>query len=346
MKNTLLKTAEEEDDLDYERIKESWEDTVSDLRYSVDKPERFFRHYLMYSPELEIRKSVSKNTLLDEFEDVLENIDEYSVQSIETFVEDINQSAERYKNLVNANVSGYGEVATEAINRKLSGLDDFGSTQERVLLLYLLSEVNNETEIIRGMSLVETYTVRMGLAGGETGSVINQFCATTCSNMEDAEMPIETLRTRIKQAAPGDEELKISIQRENFTRSDGTRYILEKYESENLAGVQTKTAEIEHIAPRSAFDAEKYSSWVTYLDVGKEEFGEYKDKIGNLTIMEKRLNIAAGNNPFKEKKQEYQQSEFEMTQEIVEHPEWSIEKIERRTRQLAEQAPEIWNFEY
>lgn len=345
MKNTLLKNADKRN-LDYNSIKQGWEDTVSDLRYSVDKPERFFRHYLMYSPKVDIKDSISRHTVLNHFKDIINNKYKYNISSIKEFVDDINKKARLYKNIVNANISRYRSDTNDLINQKLSSMSDFGSTQERTLLLYLLSEINNESNIIRGISLVEAYNVRVVIAGNTTGSTINQFYATTCSSMENSDNPIDKLRRDMEARAPSDEEFEISIRQNDLTRSDRTRYILEKYEREYYDGKEKETGEIEHIAPRSAFDAEKYSSWVTYLDVGKDEFVEYKDKIGNLTLMEKRLNIAAGNEPFAEKKKEYQRSEFEITREILDYTEWSVEKIDNRTQELAEQAPEIWSFNY
>lgn len=54
--------------------------------------------------------------------------------------------------------------------------------------------------------------------------------------------------------------------------------------------------------------------------------------IGNLTLMESSLNIAAGNDPFSDKKEKYKQSNFEMVQSISQHTDWSKEKIQERTK--------------
>jgi len=75
------------------------------------------------------------------------------------------------------------------------------------------------------------------------------------------------------------------------------------------------------------------------------EFNEYKDKLGNLTVLEKRLNLEASDKPFEQKKDKYQGSEYQMAQKITEYENWSLEAVEERTRELAEEMAEIWNFE-
>ena len=68
--------------------------------------------------------------------------------------------------------------------------------------------------------------------------------------------------------------------------------------------------------------------------------------IGNLTLMESSLNIAAGNDSFSDKKEKYKQSNFEMVQSIYQHTDWSKEKIQERTEKMAQEAPDIWNFDH
>ena len=75
MKNTILEVANAGDG-DYESVRENWENTVSELRYDVDWYEKFFQHYLMLSPILDINDSISERTVLDCFERVVRNIDD------------------------------------------------------------------------------------------------------------------------------------------------------------------------------------------------------------------------------------------------------------------------------
>ena len=108
---------------------------------------------------------------------------------------------------------------------------------------------------------------------------------------------------------------------------------------------EIETVEIEHVAPRKSYRAKKYSTWPQYLGVSEESFEENCNKIGNLTLLNERMNARAQDNPFRQKKREYEGSEFEMTKEICDYEDWSIENIEKRTEKLAEIAPKIWDFD-
>jgi hypothetical protein len=120
---------------------------------------------------------------------------------------------------------------------------------------------------------------------------------------------------------------------------------MEGFSKDHSKVIDSTTVEIEHIAPRKSFTADKYVSWGDYLDCGKETFEEYCNKIGNLTLLNQRMNARAQDKPFDQKKREYESSEFEMTQAITNIEYWSTDKIEERTKKLAEKAPEIWNFD-
>ena len=340
MKNTILEAANAGDG-DYESVRENWENTVSELRYDVDWYEKFFQHYLMLSPIVDINDSISERTVLDYFERVVRNIHEYEISGTEAFTEDIYKKTRIYRTIVNASISRYTDSANNKINDILSRLRNFGSTQKRILMLYIFTRIDNESSIIRALLIVESYDVRKGLASDETGSTVTQFYSTTCSTLAQSDHRVDFLQSELVIRAPSDDDFETAMMRKTFARSDRTRYILTRYEQTLISGDQGSEEQIEHIAPRSAFTANKYTNWTTYLDVGKDEFEELKHMIGNLTLMESSLNIAAGNDPFSDKKEKYKQSNFEMVQSISQHTDWSKEKIQERTEKMAQAAPDI-----
>jgi uncharacterized protein with ParB-like and HNH nuclease domain len=345
MKNSLLKISDI-NNVDYDFVRVNWENTVSELRYDVDNYEKFFQYYLMFTPILNINEAISDRTVLDHFEEVLENIDHYDISGIEDLSEDIYQKATTYRNIVNANISGYTDEANKKINEILSRLENFGSDRQRILSLYVLTQIGNESDIIRALLLIESYNVQTVLVDDESGATVLDFFCNTCSTMAQSDYPVDILRSELDNRAPSDDKFKQAIIEKNFSHNDRTRYILRRYEQVSMNGSQEDHGEIEHIAPRSAFSAKKYTNWTTYLNVGKDEFEEFKDRLGNLALMETRLNIKAGNSPFSEKKKKYKQSDFEMAQSIDQYTEWSKDKIQSRTKRLAQEAPNIWNLDH
>jgi hypothetical protein len=140
----------------------------------------------------------------------------------------------------------------------------------------------------------------------------------------------------------------------NFKRNDFTRYVLKTIEEEHYMKsgmakgvVNLGELDIEHIAPEQSFSASKYSPWQRYLDCDEEEFDEYRKRIGNLTLLESRVNKRASDNPYEQKRQIYgDDTDFAMAQEIAnEYDQWRIQQIEERSEKLAEITCQIWSID-
>jgi uncharacterized protein with ParB-like and HNH nuclease domain len=71
MKNHLFKIANEKEGIDYGYIKEKWREIVGEVRGEVSRPPQFFRHYMMFSPMIEINESITRHTLYGEFREVV-----------------------------------------------------------------------------------------------------------------------------------------------------------------------------------------------------------------------------------------------------------------------------------
>jgi hypothetical protein len=167
--------------------------------------------------------------------------------------------------------------------------------------------------------------------------------------MSEHEDTVSYISRRLSERAPDNDIFSASVKNTQFKRSSRTQYILEKYERDYYNGVDREaqpSGEVEHIAPRNAFDAKKYSTWPDYLSTSKEDFQSVVNEIGNLCILEERLNIEASDDPFEQKKEIYEDSNFKMPRAIARNSEWSIDLINERTERLAEAAPEIWNFDH
>ena len=93
---------------------------------------------------------------------------------------------------------------------------------------------------------------------------------------------------------------------------------------------------LEHILPQEPGD--------NWRHISEEDASNYYKRLGNLTIMDSNLNVAANNASFEEKKVIYQQSRIEMTRSLAESPEWSTRTIEERQRVLAQTAVQVWRL--
>ena len=91
------------------------------------------------------------------------------------------------------------------------------------------------------------------------------------------------------------------------------------------------------------------------------DYDDYKDRLGNLTLLERPINIVAGNDFYKAKQKEYAKSGNYLTRslealtkvgqntsisrinkKLVAFPEWNAASIENRHKLLSELAKEVW----
>jgi hypothetical protein len=305
----------------------------------------------MSAEEPAISEAVSSYMLYDKFCELIDNDIHESSVTVQDYIADINKVSPLYVDIVNADTDEFSGRANKTINRYLENLNTLGATQERTLLLRLFKEMESTNEIIRGLSLIESFIFRWRVTNQTTGTDVDEIHADLCSTIFDYDDPIAELKEKLEAKSPSDSEVRVAIRTNDFPRNGRTRYILSKLEMESYTTDKSKvidptTVEIEHIAPRKAFGADKYSSWVEYLDCGKESFSEYCNQIGNLTLLNERMNARAQNDPFAQKKREYESSEFEMTKYVAsQYDNWSTENIEKRTKILANKAPHIWDFD-
>jgi hypothetical protein len=95
---------------------------------------------------------------------------------------------------------------------------------------------------------------------------------------------------------------------------------------------------VEHILPESADE-----SWGEFKD---EEITRSVYRLGNLTLLEKKLNRDAAVLSYERKKEFFSKSNSELTKGIVEnYDSWNEEKLAARQRALAKHAKAIWRIQ-
>jgi uncharacterized protein with ParB-like and HNH nuclease domain/transcriptional regulator with XRE-family HTH domain len=346
MKNYLYKQSDSRAEINSEAIKRDWESIIDDIRYDLNDPYRFFVHYFLYQPEPIINTSISQHTLYDNFKDVIDNRIPESDLDLPGYISGMADDVHLYSDIVNAEIGKYDTSSNNRINDLLDELDRLGYTQERTYLMGVFSNLDSATEALRATKLIESFIVRRRFTSSITGSDLNELYAQICAEAFEREDPVSYIKGRLKNHAPSDDEFRAALSNHSFNRSDRTLFFLERLESEYFQpnSSPSTVGEIEHIAPRKSYTAKKYNKWAEYLQVGRDEFNRVKDQLGNLTILEQRLNIQAGDNPFVQKKEKYRQSNFKMSNKVAEEEDWSISRIDQRTRDLSKIATKVWDF--
>ena len=355
MKNYLLKVVNNNDNLNTDLIKENWENIILNIQ-EVSRKVRFFRHYIM-SSEPKTRSKITQRRVYDRFKEIINEDLKKTNLSISDYIKDMEEKSELYRNINNANIGDdyFTKNQRTIINEHLNNLNSIGALPARTLLLKAfdntLKKELSVQDLISILNYIETFSIRRivgQLATGELDTIYNYLAV----NAFEEDDPKLFIKEYFKKNMPSNLEFENNFEERDFRNNDQTKYILDtfekKYFMKNAAGKSIKErseVHIEHIAPTSSFTAKKYKKWADYLDIDKTEFENLKTRIGNLTLLEYKLNIKASNKPFLQKKKRYDESSFKMTEKIIEnYSEWKSADILKRTKGLSKIAVNIWSL--
>ncbi|MEW6494396.1 MAG: DUF262 domain-containing HNH endonuclease family protein [Cyanobacteriota bacterium] len=120
------------------------------------------------------------------------------------------------------------------------------------------------------------------------------------------------------------------------------RIDMERSDNSNKRSSYEGEITVERILPNVIKDNDEY--WIKRFN--EEQRTEWTARLGNLTLLHGRINSKASNKSFPEKKAYYFQkkrkSSFDVTNELKNYTEWSLEGLQDRHKRLKEEAIEIW----
>ena len=135
----------------------------------------------------------------------------------------------------------------------------------------------------------------------------------------------ERFKTEFIQASPKSSVTKMILDR------------ITRLHSESIDWTN-KDTHIEHIMPQKPA-----GEWLVFAGNDMEEYKDYLNRLGNLTVLQDKKNIRARNKDFRFKKDYYSESRLKITKSITEYNEWNYDQIILRQEYLYEQGKEIWN---
>lgn len=101
----------------------------------------------------------------------------------------------------------------------------------------------------------------------------------------------------------------------------------------------SKKVNIEHILP---LNPDKKSDWMKYFT--ENEHRDFKNRIGNMTLLYGPFNRVISNSDFEKKKEKYKESTLYLNKEIIEADIWNKQAIEQRGEDLFNYAMKIWEY--
>lgn len=351
LKNYLFsKLPKREDGIDI--AKETWS-TIEDNIESAKGPlnvSKFIRYFWLskysFAQEKKLYKEVKKN-----------------ISDPSNFLADITNASEYYYKIASDSV-GVNDWAEDFEDKKiaqkivetLSGLRVMGITQCYSLLFCLLLNKDkigfDFSEIFK---TIEKYHFAYSAVCKLSGNVVERLYFNTSKEIQEA-LKISDSHRRTQNIQRALSKFKTSLEYptkeffiEKFMDIEYKNYQMVIYILSNIEKAKGQTDEhtvnftkvnIEHILPQ---DPKEWS-----LD--KKDVKDYVNKLGNLTLISKKINGPMGNKPLKEKAKLFKDSKLNVNRELLEKfkllkYKWDEKEIEKRQREIAEYAYDVvWKF--
>ncbi len=267
--------------------------------------------------------------------------------SIQDFAQSLRRASEVYSKLLRR------EFENDKINRKIFDLQRIKSFPAYILLLDVFQHELPDSTKLEVLSLLETFMLRWHICEYRTGQLDDIFSKLTPVVADDI---VSHVREGLAKHLPNDDEFRSKFSLHDYkTNFNRAKYVLERIEYDMIdhQGEYTLNGgddlHLEHVIPQTITtkkSKQEYGDWVSYL--GKGAVAMHKDhvhKIGNFTLLAKKLNIQASNNPFVAKQEKYRRSGISLTKQLAEEfSDFRLEQVKSRSKELAERAVGIWHF--
>lgn len=373
LKNLLFTQVEQQD---FTKLKNEWKKITAPLEKGREKPLRFLRYFLMANYKITSRDSIVRE---DEIFDWFVNDDnaklcEYEERPFE-FVRKIIRNVESYLAFSDGRGNdGMANVPMANLKKMCGGA--FSLHYVLLLALANLPKVLFDHFVMQLESFL-FYYIYTKTPTKELERSFSQWAdeLRDIAGMKDAALQKKKLNEFIDKrfrASIADKANELSDALKRYTirsmQQYRTRYFLAKLTQHvDMAylGVTTPgylddymAMEMEHILPNTPED-DLRQSFVS-ANPGAS-YDDYKNRLGNFTLLEKPINIVASNSFFEQKKPEYRKCKHYLTTSIVElntvgknssinrindklksFDTWTAKSIDDRQVMLIDLAQDVW----
>ena len=227
------------------------------------------------------------------------------------------------------------------IIRALKELKLFQIKQTNSLLMsaYKNLDINSFSKLVKTCSVISfRYNIIGGLNPNEQEDVYNRIAnhisETKTINLAD-----------FQSVYVSDINLENDFKTKQFKSTSKNHKIvkylyskIEKHTFNNDINSESDNYTIEHILPESADE--------NWGDFNNEQVNRSIYRLGNLALLENKLNLEAGTKPYSDKKEIFKKSNCHFTNSIPQdYNDWNENKLSARQRELAKLAKSIWRIQ-
>lgn len=266
-----------------------------------------------------------------------------SATDVNTFVTNLNNDIDLYLALINGNSSIWGNYSNEC-KEYIKTLNYLELKQFRPLALAILKNFE-KNEIKKTLKLIVSWMVRNLVVGSRSGAIEESFAKNAAEITNKKITTASQLKNTLKDLVPQDKEFKDAFGIATVSKEKLARYYLRAIENfksggdmpELIVNSNPDSVNLEHILPKNPGN--------NYLSFDTEQHEAYLKRIGNLAIMNTKLNNEQKSSKFTDKKTEYKKSKIEITKALAEYKgDWKPEYIEKRQNDLADLAVKTWSL--
>jgi len=220
------------------------------------------------------------------------------------------------------------------MKRLLIGLNILGAKMllPPLLSAYKVGTLNDKRGFLANLL---TIYLRHLVIGGLESSKLETFLFDLARRLRQ-HRNFAAARDEMRRFAPGDADFQATFRLASVTKASAARYILREIETHRRprgGEVQINdlpSVNLEHIYPQNPA-----ARW--------PDHDEWVSRIGNLTLMSRRLNAAQKNADFATKKPIYAASDLLITRELNNLNAWEPAAVDTRQNQMATDALAIWS---
>jgi uncharacterized protein with ParB-like and HNH nuclease domain len=327
---------------------EIWQ-TIENLFTEQKDLENFFRVFLINKN----RKFINKKNIYIEFKKWLEKqLFDNPGSNVRTILLTIKEYAEYYSEIYLKDLSEIDNNIREIIEEHRKIKSDMPAPFILEIYSLLKEEQIEYTDFNKIVLLINSFMVRRAILGLSTSAISKFFpqllsnvmnqCDDSYSNiLEDFEMYFINNNKNKSSRMPTDLELKENLKETNvYIYKDALHCFFDKLENINNPDPRdTMKFEIEHLMPQSN------TKWFQMLNVSEDEYLKQINRLGNLTIITKKDNIANSNNLFEYKQEILKNSNhLRINVPLFELKKWDIEEIDKRTNCLIDKFIELYPY--
>jgi hypothetical protein len=206
----------------------------------------------------------------------------------------------------------------------------------------------SEIEVGKVVRLVLVVSFRYSIIGSlGTGNIERAYSdAAIFVRGGQANTPAKVF-AQLASIYPDDERFVSDFEQSAITKPKLARYILVQIansiqgSNELVVLDDEKKIDLEHIMPKA-----RTGPWLSATN-DDEEYHDYVNRLGNLTLIEHSKNQAESTESFDKKKAiAYSKSDIELTHKLASKRQWTTAEIRKRQQEMAQTAKGVWKLPY